>query len=544
MLDIVNRMSAASVRRNSLVAFAFAAFSGVLLPLQTYVANRSCYSFSVLSLLLETAVAGFVFFVLALVLELATDRLSDGFMAVLLTAVLIFLYLESGPLSFGVPTITGDFPGVLNCVWRKVFDCALTGAVIVVLLVCYRLMRGWIHLVALGVLLLGVASIVDVALTSDGERVPNRGGGFAPFPEIVRQVTYSPVRNVLMFVLDNASGLDAAEVVTRDQGMAGHFPGFVAYRDNIGMHDSTKRGVPALLTGEYFTADRDRTEYVMSAIGPKSFLRLYQDRGWAVCSSLEMLSFGYTTEPVEACGPAAVPSGKLSLLTPSGEVPYLSVADVVLFRVAPFVAKGGILLGKYRQKSDFTDERQKFRYEHFLYPALANRPLSSDGRPLFGKFHSNGAHPPYYFDCNGKPYRDPASVTPAVALSNALVQLSRLLDGYRERGFYDKSLIVVTADHGPRPTGDDGDPTAHALLWVKPEGSRSPLSVSDLPTTHAGISEMLKAAAARSLSRSEIETLLVADHRLFRCVLDDSHFRDYHFDRKPLSERQQNRPAK
>jgi len=516
------------MRRNVFVSVAVALFTG-LLPVQSFFLNRACYAVSVSAVLTEAAVVSVTVFVISLMFERILDRVCNGFASALLTAVLVYAYLESGILSAGIPTITGDFPEVLNSSWRKILDSLVAGFVVALPLVFFRRIREWIHWIALAVCLLGFASVADMCLARNDEGAPGRAGGLLPFPPIARGLSYSPVRNVLMFVLDNASGKDAADILARDPELAGRFPGFVAYQDNVGMHDGTKRGVPGLLTGEYFEKGNGRTEYVMSAIGPKSFLRTYQKRGAAVYSTLAMLSYGFTTEGDLSCDVPKPARRRLALLTPANEVPYFTLTDLVLFRTAPFAFKGTSLLGRYRASGDFDDEAQLFWYEHILCPVLAQRPVSSDPRQVLGKFHMSGAHPPFYFDCNGKPYADPTAVTPYIALSNALVQLSRLMDEYQRKGIYKDSLMVIASDHGPRPTGADGEPTAHALLWIKPEGDMEPIRISDLSTTHAKVSEMMKVAADRRLRRNEIEELIVSSNRLFRCVLDDSHFNDFWF---------------
>ena len=516
------------MRRSLAIAAAFAAFFALVLPLQTYLGNAADYPYGFGRLLAEQAVCAVAVAAAAFALLAAADRWLGGWAAPVLVGLMLVGYVESGFLSFGIPEINGELPPELGAAGRKAWDAAVLGAVLAAAVATYRWTRPWLHLVALGVLAMGCASLLDVRreASADADAGAALGaagdGGLALSSEIVANVRYSPVRNVLMFVLDTMPATVASDVMRSDPALAAHFPGFTGYRGNIGMHDCTKRGVPSLMTGEYYRPGASTPEYMMSVLATNSLLQAYRDRGDSIFCILDVLSYGYTTAAVEKRAPQAK-AWRPAALTPASEIPYMNALDVTAFRVLPFAAKEKFLFQKLHSRKTLENANAHFVNEHVMYPALAARPVADDPRQMFGKFHTFGSHMPLMFDCDGRPVKERRRDADVLrqAVSNALVQLGRLMDAYREKGVYDKSFIVVTTDHGskltPHPEGAHGQ--ASAILWVKPDGASGPWTESGLATSHSRIAPLMRRAASGPLDRAAVEAGLVCTgDRLFRYI--------------------------
>ena len=116
-----------------------------------------------------------------------------------------------------------------------------------------------------------------------------------------------------------------------------------------------------------------------------------------------------------------------------------------------------------------------------------------------------------------------------------LRSLGKLFDVFREKGFYDSSLILVLADHGHHGHKGHfpkmGEPTlpgkARPFLWVKPVGSEHPFSSSPLPTSHSRVSNLLKAAVSHVVTKDEVDALLKSDDRVYR-VKSGMEWEDWH----------------
>lgn len=97
-------------------------------------------------------------------------------------------------------------------------------------------------------------------------------------------------------------------------------------------------------------------------------------------------------------------------------------------------------------------------------------------------------------------------------------QLGGLFDAYREKGIYDNSMIVVMSDHGPHTSSyEDGElpDKARPFLWIKPVGAAHAFRTSRLPTGHAQLAGLLRAASRKTLTEGEIEELIQADVRRY-----------------------------
>ena len=497
------------MRRNLVLAASFAAFVAVVLPLQTYLSNTSAYAYGLGRLVGEQVLAALLVTAFVLALLQASDRWLRGGLTPLVVALAVLLYLASGPLAFGLPEINGELPDSLDAFGRKLWDGGVWAVVLVGTFATFRWTRAWLHGIVLVVLTLGLASLFDIcpdeATVSETCR-----GGYELAADIIDNVEYSPTRNVLLFVLDNVDAHVATDLVTADPALAAKFPGFLAYRNNIGMHDSTKLGVPGLMTGKFFEPGSGQlAKYIMSVFGPESALRAYQDRGDAIYAMFCTSSYGYTTARIdpskrrvkaESHGPA--------ILCRTAEVPYLTLADAVLFRTLPFAFKRQFLSTKLRQRDVIWNVDRKYDYEETVFSILARRPVSSDPQQMFLKVHTHGAHLPYL----------PGLADAHAATSNAVVKLSRLFDALRERGLYDRSTIVVAADHGCGQYAENREEPwkMRALLWIKPDGAQAPFAPNELPTSHARLSEVLKRAAAERLTSESLSGILRTERRLYR----------------------------
>lgn len=524
--------------RSLVAAGCTAAVISLVVPLQAFLGNASLYSFGLWRLILELAVLfgamSTVFFILLQV----SSRFLRGALHGLIIGAAVCVYLESGPLSFGLPEINGAYSPELAVASRGVVDCAIWGVLLVGGLVASRWIRPWAHLIAVGLLVLGLASLFDVRRDDASAEPAEVGGGLSSGFEwqrdVVENFKFSRERNVLVFILDSMPGNVSTETMTSSPDLAAKFPGFVAFTNNVGMHDCTKRGLPGLMTGRYFDPrTSSKAEYPMSIYGDESFLVPYVAAGAEVYFVPDFLPYGYTNAKIEK---RVKVSGKqkhgwAAVLLRSKEVPYLSLFDVTVFRIAPYVAKAPFLYAKIRHDPMFGQDESNFWYEHAMYPRLAVAPFTS-AKTVLGVFHSRGAHPPLAFDEEGR------RLSPDTALSldetvrrlvrNPLHNLAKLMDAMRARGIYDKSMIVVAADHGlgAAPHLPDHHPSESAVLWVKPEGAKGPFAFSGTPTGYAKFAALMKSTALNRPDAAAVESALHVDDRLFRYQDADKRYHD------------------
>jgi Sulfatase len=114
--------------------------------------------------------------------------------------------------------------------------------------------------------------------------------------------------------------------------------------------------------------------------------------------------------------------------------------------------------------------------------AFAQRPLDS-ARPVFRLVHFSVPHLPFVFDAEGfNPPFNPLRTSPDAAYVRQLRYVDRLagqtISGMEQAGTFDRTTLVVLADHGFRFGGRDRDPL-HIPFIVKRAGQRGRLDVTD-----------------------------------------------------------------
>ena len=528
------------VARSLSSAAAASVFLMVVLPVQTYLANSSAYAFALSRLLMEQTVAAVALSCVLFALFWISEAFLRGFLSSLAVAVLAFAYLESGPLSFGLPEIDGNLSPEFGNVARMVWDLAVLAGLVVAALAFRRFIRRWFHLAALAVLAMGVASLFDVRKDDMSGAAVEDGTGFALNSDIADAIEYSPVRNVIVLTTDSMTADDSAEILAADGDLAGKFDGFVLYRNNVGAMDGTARGVPGMMTGKYIEEGQTQADFTMSMLGEDSLFRAFERHGDAVYCMLDSFPYGYSNAEVERRAPEAPKGYVPCVFRHSRDVPFLSVDSVVKFRVLPFIAKGKYLWAKLHSRRANGDKL--YVHEHVLFPRLAKQPVSGDRRQMFAFVHSYGSHMPLVFDADGNHLGKVPKGYPAMrqAVSNVLVNAARLMDAYRERGLYENSFIVIAADHGSdyARSVPGGNPRASTLLMVKGDGWDGPLRFDDTPTSHINLKKAILGSIDRALSPEDTASLLRSDRRLLR-ILDRTRgaYWDYVYgpDGKPIS---------
>ena len=522
-------------KENLLIAGALAGVLAVLLPFQTCLGNLSAYrELNIGRVLLELDVIAIAIFAVAYGLLAVFNRLTRGILGAVLASVVVCVYLESGPLSFGLPEINGGYLPELFSTCRGIWDTCAWVVVLAAMLACVRWARSAIRWTCVVVCVMSIASLFDVRCDTTADVPAQKSCSEASSPadrlssgfewqlDVISNFKLSRGRNVLMFILDSMPGNVSTEKILSAPDLAAKFPGFVAFTNNVGMHDCTKRGLPGLMTGEYFDpVSSSPAEYPISIYGSRSFLMPFADAGWEVSFAPDFLPYGFTTAKVEkrAEVKGKQKHGWAAILRRSHEVPYLSLFDATFFRIVPYVAKAPFLYAKIRHDPMFGQDESNFWYEHVMYPMLASAGFTDSPRVL-GVFHSRGAHPPLAFDKDGNRLPEIGWGRESLGdlVLNPLHNLGKLMDSLREKGVYDKSFIVVVADHGVciAPFAPEHHPSESAILWVKPEGASAPLSFRETPTGYSRISALMRAAAERSLDANAAEAILHEENRLFR----------------------------
>lgn len=504
-------------------AFALTLLIQVALPVQSYLANQSAYGFSSGELLGAVAVR---FVWVGLLATVAFGLLARYFGRWVLSAALawgICIYLESGILSADLPSLNGDWWFFYNTK-RALWDFAVWAGVFATVLGAHGFLGK--HQMAMALCLVGMvgASMLDIQREEQPDRSHLAVDKFVPIGSVVRNVSYSTNRNVLVFILDSLEREQARAILDDPEAGADlreKFNGFIEFPDNVGACPQTLTAVPNLLTGRYPDGSVGMPDYAWSCYSGDSALLAHLDAGHAAYMTTVGLGCGYMDEETSA-EENEDEGEKTSALDRKGkDGGTWSVREISRWRALPFGAKASaaslVELG-----ADASGELREWS----TYPLLAKGKIREDATGVFVLIHTEGVHVPVRYNRHGEMLAGSQGGGDPYVEQGIFVmkELAALMDSYREKGIYDNSLILVLGDHGGhgeqrnlQDVGQNQLPRrARPALWVKPEGCNHGFATCRLPTSHANVSRLLKAAAVRRLDAEEIQELLQSNRRVFR----------------------------
>ena len=513
------------------VAVCAATFFCFLLPLQTFLANRSLFEVGLGELLWQSGLLTIVVSVtLGVVLAITTPILGN-FCQLLVVAIMVCAYLESGILSVGLPTLNGD-PYCFTDILRKIYDSAILAIIFIALMSSYKYIKEYIHWIAVGLNIMMIASLFDVGgKQSDSIKKTSFSSGYCSKYEVARNARYSSHRNVLLISIDAGSGDVIKELFEEEKVLREQFSGFTYYFNTIGMHEITVRGYPGLLTGEYYDPKCSLGDYAQSVFSDKSLLFPYLKVNAGLYVNPGVMHYGYTNQKLESSYKEERPVNKCVFLRRSPEIPYLHLFDVMRFRLVPYKFKATTLVSIFQN----ANKTPNLTREKDLFALLAEGKIDEDSKLNMLCFHTRGTHVPITYNREGELLPVPLNTQQGLKDQSyyVLSEIGKFLRRLRERGIYDNSTIILATDHGASVGSADGHCGApQVFLMIKPTHASGDLRMSRLPTGLSRVAPVARCLSQRDLSLEGIEQVLeIREPRLYRAkLLRDINYRDVWFD--------------
>ena len=503
----------------------------VIVPLQSYLCNKSLYDFSLQEFLVESFVIALGITIFCGVILLASEFLTGRLLHVLCVAFLVYEYLEIGFFSMSLPPIDGKLVSGCDPFLKYVDIGVLLLLVGLGVLLC-RYVKNFLHWIALGVLLLMTASLFDVRR----EKSTKTSGMLAECAcekyDVAKNVRYSSKKNLFLIIIDATPSDITTDILLEQNELQKSYCGFTAYTNTVGMSDLTIRGLPGLLTGKYYEPGMSEQEYVDTCLGDDSFLMPW-------CSSNKPFYFvpgcfkvGFTNRRARSfMDNSTVARSRSVFLRQTIDIPYPTLFDVMCYRMVPHHFKKKVITKILRYSSD---SRYDVYGEAPLYRILKEADLSEEPVAIH-VYHTRGLHPPAVIDRNGKAlatFSEERSAFHEVGIY-VLRQLASLMDALREKGVYDSSTIVVTADHGSWVLDKSSElrGTDSVLLWVKPPQARAPWHLDGTPVSSSRVAPLMRRAMDCDLTQDEISQILYQKERLYRPLLPKpDYYVDFIFD--------------
>lgn len=397
--------------------------------------------------------------------------------------------------------MVGDY-GVLNGqdidwsghAWRNGYELALWTAIPLVSLLFAR--KLFSTAVFASRILIALQAVLLVYTSAQAD--PEAHAKWEGVPEAIYEL--SSKQNVFHFVLDGFQSDAFADILTTDRAeIDRQYSGFIFFKNHMGAFPTTIVSIPSMLTGRMYRNQEPMRQFIANEFERASIFRAMRDQGYQV----DAVS-GLTYDRPSTTNYYRLPT---PYVTYDAYVKFAGwqLADLALFRHAPHVLKPWIYNGQswrlqttFGQSADTPGRRYiPVNGQAFLADYTTKVRVAHD-RPNYKYIHIGIPHWPVSVDANcnyigAKSLRRPNYTDQAHC---GLRRVGAFLDKLRELGVYDKSLIVISSDHGvalpPEGFKDDrdvfGGPLSEmagsslALLVVKPPQSDGPVRVSEAPT--------------------------------------------------------------
>ena len=254
--------------------------------------------------------------------------------------------------------------------------------------------------------------------------------------------------------------------------------GFIHYDNMLSSGARTIVAMPAMMTGVPFVRDMLYSEYIESIWSKDTPLSAMDKAGWDVRCYLESFLMGQgAAKYVRNLSLSGKNVGSYVTL---GEKLYKLTA----FRFAPHLMKPlfwmdtsefdeAVSQTTENGKTEFATNNDALFYRNYL--DNGGYRISSDYDKAFRLYLLRGAHSPYKLSADGLDNSKKTSLEEQVEGNFSL--LKAILQDLKEKGLYDSSTIIVSADHG------DKGYAQHPMFLYKAAGASGEMMTSHVPAS-------------------------------------------------------------
>lgn len=285
--------------------------------------------------------------------------------------------------------------------------------------------------------------------------------------------TVGTEENLLVLVLDSVDADQFAQALAEDPDLSRRLEGFTWYRNAMGLSDPTKYGLPALLTGQAYTQPVDYAGFIAAAYADAPLYTMLAGGVWDARFFTDSRYVSLDAGVVDNLA-----REELAVNDPAGLTRDL--LRLCAFRYAPHFLKPQLWMYSnvflpYAQAQgepvyEVTDPAFDAR--------LREEGLEATVERAFRLIHLTGMHPPYTMDADCQ--YQAQGVTAQEQMRGCLRLAEDYLEQLRALGVYDRSAVLILADHGT-------DTVHRPLLLLKRPGDTGEMAVNDAPVSYADL---------------------------------------------------------
>ena len=302
--------------------------------------------------------------------------------------------------------------------------------------------------------------------------------------------TVGTEENLLVLVLDSVDADQFAQALAEDPDLSRRLEGFTWYRNAMGLSDPTKYGLPALLTGQAYTQPVDYAGFIAAAYADAPLYTMLAGDVWDARFFTDSRYVSLDASVVDNLA-----REELAVNDPAGLTRDL--LRLCAFRYAPHFLKPQLWMYSnvflpYAQAQgepvyEVTDPAFDAR--------LREEGLEATVERAFRLIHLTGMHPPYTMDADCQ--YQAQGVTAQEQMRGCLRLAEDYLEQLRALGVYDRSAVLILADHGTE--------TVHRpLLLLKRPGDTGEMAVNDAPVSYADLPATYEALLTGAQAGTEL----------------------------------------
>ena len=281
--------------------------------------------------------------------------------------------------------------------------------------------------------------------------------------------------DIFVFVVDTLDEVYYSTYLEAHPEFVDELEGFTHYGNTLSGGAKTMLAMPAILSGKPFTRQTTYGEYLVDVWNDTNVTTVLSDSGYDVRIFSEPLYFAKGAE--KSVANFTLSANRVGSYWTLGKKLY----KVTAFKFLPHVLKRFVWFdtaefAEAMQTEDMYVMDDMAFYEQFLSERFSTGATSANA---FRLYHWNGAHSPYRMGSDGKRSSD---ATVETQVEGVFTIVKQMLDDMKEKGIYDTSTIVITADHGIFNKAEQ------PFLLIKEKGAtgpcvenNAPVSLFDLP---------------------------------------------------------------
>ena len=423
--------------------------------------------------LLMTAGAVFTVLVLAALLIRKHKKLSGVFID-LVFGFTLGMYIQSNFLNAGLEQLNGT-----EIVWNNTSgEAILSLSVWILCLILPHIIRLISDKLEAKISFYGSIALILMQVASF------TGLLFTPAQQLQTGTTLSKEKefelsktdNVVVFVVDTLDAQWAEEYIIGDPRYEQFLEDYTYFDNVVSGGAPTILGIPAMLTGEFYDLSEGLMPFIRQANGKNRLfsdlknnhfnIRLYTDNQYLEGERFDIIDNAAVGTVYRLADPVRF---------------VKSIYKVTAYIGMPYQFKRRFLIysAEITNNVESTDtgiEVYQLDDPDFYTDYKANGIALTSDEPVFVLYHLFGAHGPYSMNENAERVKK-SKTSLKQQIDGTMKIISEYIDEMKEKGIYDSSTIIITADHGGEALYQN------PAVFVKRRNEHHPFAVSSVPLT-------------------------------------------------------------